>query len=161
MKLFNALVVPVLTYAFWAYPMTAECILHVHVATNKLLRHALGLRVEFSDPDVHTHTEELYTTTAFVPLSAHASLLRQWGHWVRAADRRPRRLTVTHWAMRRARRLYASAHRRFQAARLSGNSSRSNSVAEASSWRSTWEGRVMHIIFFILRSWMWHAVADV
>eukprot|EP00760_Papus_ankaliazontas_P031130 PhM_4_TR5189/c5_g1_i2/m.99196 len=27
---------------------------------------------------------------AFVPLSAHASLLRQWGHWVRAADRRPR-----------------------------------------------------------------------
>eukprot|EP00760_Papus_ankaliazontas_P025052 PhM_4_TR2462/c0_g4_i7/m.15312 len=24
----------------------------------------------------------------FVPLSAHASLLHQWGHWVRASDRR-------------------------------------------------------------------------
>eukprot|EP00760_Papus_ankaliazontas_P013234 PhM_4_TR15669/c0_g1_i1/m.3273 len=25
----------------------------------------------------------------FVPLSAHSSLLRQWGHWVRASERRP------------------------------------------------------------------------
>eukprot|EP00760_Papus_ankaliazontas_P037346 PhM_4_TR8460/c3_g1_i2/m.47252 len=59
-RLFNALVVPVLTYAFWAYPISADCILHVHVTANKLLRHALGIRVEFSDPDLHTHTEDLY-----------------------------------------------------------------------------------------------------
>eukprot|EP00760_Papus_ankaliazontas_P037196 PhM_4_TR8440/c2_g1_i4/m.51227 len=69
--------------------MTAECILHVHTTANKLLRHVLGLRIEFSNPDLHTHTEELYTTTPFIPLAAHASLLRQWGHWVRASDRRP------------------------------------------------------------------------
>eukprot|EP00760_Papus_ankaliazontas_P013240 PhM_4_TR15669/c5_g4_i2/m.3259 len=88
-RLFHALVVPVLTYAFWAYPISADCILHVHVTANKLLRHALGLRVEFSDPDMHTHTEELYVNMPFVPLSAHSSLLRQWGHWVRASERRP------------------------------------------------------------------------
>eukprot|EP00760_Papus_ankaliazontas_P037347 PhM_4_TR8460/c4_g1_i3/m.47271 len=88
-RLFNALVVPILTYAFWAYPISADCILHVHVTANKLLRHALGIRVEFSDPDLHTHTEDLYVHSPFVPLSAHASLLRQWGHWVRAAARRP------------------------------------------------------------------------
>lgn len=84
-KLFQALIIPVLLYAAITYPMTQAVLLYLHVATNKLMRRALGLRVEWNDPSLHTHTEDLYDLFAFSPVSMVRLFCVQWGHWCRAA----------------------------------------------------------------------------
>lgn len=85
-RLVQAVVLPSLTYAAITYPLTQTAIMKMQVATNKLLRACLGLRIEWSDPSIHTHTEELYSLYPFTPVNVVRSLLVQWGHWVRAAN---------------------------------------------------------------------------
>jgi hypothetical protein len=50
--LFNALVVPVLTYAALTYPFTGSVLLRIHVQANKLLRHCLGHAIRFESLSV-------------------------------------------------------------------------------------------------------------
>jgi hypothetical protein len=84
-KVFHALVIPTLTYAAATYPFTATCLTHLHVATNKLLRHCLGRPILWDSPPEHTHTELLYDCFPFAPAIVVKQTLTQWGHWVRRA----------------------------------------------------------------------------
>ena len=86
-RLFQALIMPVLTYAAMTYPLTQTVLLKLQVATNKLLRSALGLRIEWGNPELHTHTEGLYNLFPFTPVSVVRMFMVQWGHWCRAAER--------------------------------------------------------------------------
>jgi hypothetical protein len=86
LRLVQALVLPILTYAAATYPLTQTVLMKLQVATNKLLRSALGLRIHWDEPDLHTHTEELYRLFPFTPVEVVRSNLKQWGHWRRAAQ---------------------------------------------------------------------------
>jgi hypothetical protein len=86
-KLFQALILPVLMYAALTYPLTATVLTRLQVTTNKLMRAALSLRVDWDEKALHTHTEELYSHFAFTPVQLVRQFVVQWGHWCRAAHR--------------------------------------------------------------------------
>jgi hypothetical protein len=88
-KIFQALVVPTLTYAAFTYPFTAPVLTAIHVATNKLLRHCLGRKILWDSVPEHTHTEDLYDVFPFTPAIMVKQLMTQWGHWVRRAYKVP------------------------------------------------------------------------
>jgi len=82
-RLFQATVLPVLTYAAFTYPSTAECWRELHTSCNALLRAALNTRVQWDNPDAHIHTERLYGTLPTLPALLTFHLLTAFGHWVR------------------------------------------------------------------------------
>jgi endonuclease/exonuclease/phosphatase family metal-dependent hydrolase len=86
LRLAQALILPVLTYAATTYPLTQTVLLFLHVATNKLLRAAIDTRIYWDDTPNHKHTEELYAHFPFTPVELVRAVLRQWGHWRRQAE---------------------------------------------------------------------------
>jgi hypothetical protein len=86
LRLAQALILPVLTYAATTYPLTQTVLLALQVATNKLLRVALDTRVHWDAPELHIHTEELYAHFPFTPVELIRAVLRQWGHWRRLVE---------------------------------------------------------------------------
>jgi hypothetical protein len=88
LRLLQALVIPSLLYSAFTYPRTLAAMTRLHVACNKLIRYALGIRVEWDDPSIHVSTDELYSEYPFLPVAVAQHLLGQWGHWVRMQSSR-------------------------------------------------------------------------
>jgi hypothetical protein len=82
-KLFFALVVPVLTYAAPAYPLTRTVRRTLHVTCNSLLRRALNTRILWDDPQHHIHTEQLYGPLPTLPSMLAYQMVTAWGHYAR------------------------------------------------------------------------------
>jgi hypothetical protein len=82
-NLFQAVIVPVLTYASFTYPATAECHRTMHTTCNALLRAALNTTIRWDNPETHMHTEVLYGDLPTLPAMQTFHLLTAFGHWVR------------------------------------------------------------------------------
>ena len=82
-RLFQALIIPVLTYAAPLYPLTKTMYRHLHVTCNSLLRCALNTPANWKNPELHAHTEELYGPMPTLPASLAYQTVNAFGHYVR------------------------------------------------------------------------------
>jgi hypothetical protein len=82
-RLFQALIVPILTYAAPTYPATKTMQRTLHVTCNALLRRALNTTIRWREPDRHIHTEVLYGFMPTLPATLAYQQVTAWGHYVR------------------------------------------------------------------------------
>lgn len=90
LKLFHALVIPLLLYNALSYPQ-ADCVQRkLHTETNKLIRYAIRAPLPKSEEErkaEYTHTIALYSHFPPLPIIICRHALVQLGHWTRHAHR--------------------------------------------------------------------------
>ena len=89
LKVFFALIVPILTHASFTYPNTQRMRVTLHTTCNALRRYSLQVRIEWSDPTLHEHTESLYSNFPTLPCIVAHQFVSSFGHWCRHVDDSP------------------------------------------------------------------------